>query len=411
MARPNLKIEKQDGGLGRRDPNADMVTGIIMNAVATPDLILGEISTLNSIRDAELLGLNDAYDTDNEVLVYHRLNRMFIQNPSIIVHFMPVAQAVTLGDMADKDQNYLAKLIRSKTDIVQIALARNPEEAYVVTVANGLSDEVLPAVLLAQELVNAQFDKGRYFEVFIEGRNFTGTTGALVDLKALEVKAPDVSVVILADYDISQKRAAYFGYAAVEEFAALVSKAAVSQNAGELIETFNLTNRNEKVFLNAGLSSGKRIEEYADGDLDLLNEKGFIFATEVSGIAGFFIVDTSTCTDDTSDYKFVENNRTIKKAIKLARTALLPRVKGRLYVDPDTGEIAPEDRKELEGLTIASLDRMLSDRDISGRVQAYIDPGQNVLATSKLEVQLSFIPVAIGREITLKIGFNNPIKN
>lgn len=45
MARPNLKIEKQDGGLGRRDPNADMVTGIVMNAVGSADLTLNEIYT------------------------------------------------------------------------------------------------------------------------------------------------------------------------------------------------------------------------------------------------------------------------------------------------------------------------------------------------------------------------------
>lgn len=84
-----------------------------------------------------------------------------------------------------------------------------------------------------------------------------------------------------------------------------------------MIDTFNLTNRNEKVFLNAGLSSGKKIEEYSDSDLDLLDDKGFIFATSVAGIAGFFIVDTPTCTDNASDYKFVENNRTIKKRSSL----------------------------------------------------------------------------------------------
>jgi len=41
----------------------------------------------------------------------------------------------------------------------------------------------------------------------------------------------------------------------------------------------------------------------------------------------------------------------------------------------------------------------------------FVDPNQNVLTTSKLDVKLTFVPVAIGREITLKIGFNNPFKN
>ncbi|MEO2080609.1 MAG: DUF2586 family protein [Leeuwenhoekiella sp.] len=412
MARPKLRVEKLNGGLGRRAPNADMVTGVVMNAVATADMTLGEIYTLNSVDDIKALGLDEAYDTENTVLVYHRLERLFIHNPSIIVHFMPVAQAVTLQEMADVDQNYLAKLIRSKSGaIVQAFIARNPDGAYVPTIEDGLNDEVVAATQKAQLLVDANFEKGRFFEVFVEGLNFTGTAAAALDLKALVPKCPNVSIVIMADNDVSKRNAAYAGYAAVEDFAALVSKAAVSQNAGEQIEDFSLTNADRKTFINAGLSSGLHIDDYTDSDLDVLNGKGYVFATAVSGIAGYYIVDTNTCTDDESDYKFVENNRTINKAIKLARTKLLPRIKGRLYVDPVTGQLAPEDRKDLEAATEEALDPMLADRDISGGVDAYIAPDQDVLATSRLDIELTFIPVAIGREIKLKIGFDNPLNN
>ena len=79
------------------------------------------------------------------------------------------------------------------------------------------------------------------------------------------------------------------------------------------------------------------MSDYSETDLDTLDEKGYIFYTSVSGVAGIFANDTHTCSPITSDYAYVENNRTIKKAIKLAKSELAPRVKGRLYVDENTG--------------------------------------------------------------------------
>jgi hypothetical protein len=71
--------------------------------------------------------------------------------------------------------------------------------------------------------------------------------------------------------------------------------------------------------------------------------------------------------------------------------------------------MAVETVKDLETITKVSLDPMVASGDISGGVDAYINPEQNVLATSEFEVLLTFIPVAIGRRITLKVGFRNPL--
>lgn len=413
MATPNLTIIKTDGNLGRQATTNDMVTGVVMNAVATADLELGVIYPITSLRAAEELGLSDQYDTDNGVLVYHRIKRLFVHNPSVRVYFLPVAQNVTLTQMATKENEYLAKLLRARNgEIVQAFIARNPDAEYVPTIENGLNSEVLPATYAAQDLATYEFEKGRPIDIFVEGRNFTGTAAAIQDLTDLVTDCPDVSVVVMADNDVSTANAAYAKYAAVEDYAALVSKAAVSQNPGELIEDFNLTKPDRGVFVNPGLSSGSHINTYSDADLEILNDKGYVLATN-QGVPGCHIVDSNTATDETSDYSKLESNRTIKKAIKLIRAKLLPRVKGRIYVDPNTGRIAPADIKELEAVAESAMDPMVSDRDVSGRdgVDAYINPDQNILATSKLEVEFTFVPVAIGRQITLRIGFNNPLNN
>lgn len=414
--RPKLIVQKLNGGLGRRNPSADMVTGSVMNAVATSEMVLGNIYTLKNIQEVETLGITKDYDQTHKVLVYERLRRFFIHNPSITVHFMPVAQGVTLTHMVDKDNNYLARLLREKAgEIVQVSVALNPKEDYIPVIETGLDKDSIDAIYKAQALSNVEWTKDRYTEIYIEGRSFSGTSEAALNLRTLLSECPDISVVIGADFEVSGRGDLYKGYAAVEDFAAMVSKAAVSQNAGEQVNDFNMTHVDENIFIVPGLSSGIRLGNYSDTDLDTLDSKGYIFFAPVFGLggvsstSGIFINDTHTCDKITSDYAYTENNRTIKKAIKLAKTALTPKVKGRLYVDENTGFMAVETVKDLETTTKVSLDPMVAAGDISGGVDAYINPEQNVLASSEFEVYLTFIPVAIGRKITLKVGFRNPL--
>lgn len=414
--RPRLIVQKLNGGLGRRNPSADMVTGSVMNAIATTEMVLGNIYTLKSIQEVESLGITAEYDTDKKLLVYERLRRFFIHNPSITVHFMPVAQEVTLTQMVDKDNNYLAKLLREKAgEIVQASVSLNPASDYMPTIEAGLDKDSIDAIYKAQALADSQWIKDRYCEIYIEGRSFSGTSAAALNLRMLVSECPDISVVIGADYGVSSRDDIYKGYAAVEDYTAMVSKADVSQNAGEQIGDFNLTNVDAKTFIIPGLSSGNKLSDYSDIDLDNLDEKGYIYFAPIvnlggiSSTAGIYIGDTHTCAKITSDFAYGENNRTIKKAIKLAKAALTPKVKGRLYVDENTGFMAPETVKDLETITKVSLDPMVANGDISGGVDAYINPEQNVLATSEFIVLLTFIPVAIGRRITLKVGFRNPL--
>lgn len=412
MSRPGLNVSRLNGQLGRRATTNDMTTAVVMNAIATDDMVLGEIYTFISIEDAEALGVTPAYDDTNELLVWHRLNRLFKRNPSITVYFMPVAQTVTLAQMADKENNYLAKVLRDKKDAVLAMIALNPETDYAPTIVTGLDEDSIAAMYKLQELYEFEASRFRYPNFYLEGRAFSGTASAALNLRTLENECADVAMVIMADNDTSNLKAVYNKYAAVEDYVGLISKAAVSQNAGEIIPIFNLTDANEGFFLNAGLSSGTHINDFSEVALDLLNEKGYVFATydTEAEIPGYYIVDTNTCSKIDSDYAYDENSRTIKKAIRLARKKLAPRVKSRLYVDENTGKLSPETVKDLEVVGREALRPMLTSKDISGGIDSYVDPAQNLLTSSELEYILTFIPVAIGRKINLKIGFKNPLK-
>ncbi|MDN3621344.1 DUF2586 family protein [Polaribacter undariae] len=404
-----LIITKSNGNLGRTASNTDMVSAIVMNGLATDDLELDAIYELRSLDDAAALGLDADYDLVNEVLVFHHLERAFLRNPSIILHLMLVAQTVTLTEMVDKDNEYLAKVLREKNGtIVQWAVALNPVTSYEATLLTGLDADVVSAIPKAQELTAFEESKHRFSDGFIEGRSFNGTATNALDTRTLD--SDGVTVVIVADTAISKAKEIYNGYAAVGDVLGLCSLAAVSQNIGELADEFNLTDANNDAFITAGLSSNKAMSEYSDADIETLHDKGHVFAESTPGKAGFWLNDSSTCTAITSDYAYKENNRTIKKAIKLARVALLPRLKRRIPVDATTGFIAKTEAKDIETALISAVTIMQSDGDVSGGIDAYVNPEQNVLADSKFECELTFVPVAIGRSITLKIGFKNPFK-
>lgn len=415
MGIPNVTINKRNGALGRRNPNADGVCGLVTTGVAVVGagkLVLNTVYPLRSQRDATAIGVDEAYDSTNKVLVYHHIDRFFKRNPDGTLYLLVAAQTNKLSDLADLSKQFAKKILAQAQGLIKfIAISHNPATgASAPTLLNGLDSDVFLAVANAQALYTEEFSAFRYASFLIEGRSFNGTAAAAKDLRTLN--APNVSVTIAADASISNADTLYNGYAAVGDVLGLISKAAVSQNIGEFTASFNLNDTGRGLFTTAGLSSNQAISNYADADLNALNDKGYIFPTAIAGLDGFYLNDSHTASAlANNDYAYIENNRTIEKAIFLVRQSLLPKVKSRVRVDPDTGNLQDEDRKALEATGKKALEGMEADGDLSGGIDCYVDPEQDVLSTSMINVEVSFIPVSIARQITVSIGFLNPFKS
>jgi hypothetical protein len=411
MGVPNVQIIKRNGALGRRNPNTDGVCALITTGVAVSGkLVLGTVYPLRSTRDAIALGITEAYDAANKVLVYHPIDRFFKRNPNGTLYIQVNAQTNTLEDLCDVSKEFAKKVLRDLKGIVKfVGVTHNPATGYTPTLTTGLDADVIAAIPKAQALYEDEFSKFRMASFLIEGRSFNGTAAAALDLRTLN--AANVSVTIAQDPDVAALETEYAGYAAVGDVLGLISKAAVSQNIGEYQPDFNLNNTGLNLFVTAALSSGSDINSYADADLDTLDDKGYIFPIAVAGLDGFYLNDSHTASALlNNDYAYIENNRTIEKAVFLARQALLPRVKSRVQVDSATGQLAPEDVKTLETIGKRALAGMETDGDVSGGIDCYVDPEQDIIATSRIDVEVSFIPVSIARQITLSIGFVNPFK-
>jgi hypothetical protein len=157
-----------------------------------------------------------------------------------------------------------------------------------------------------------------------------------------------------------------------------------------------------------GFISGDLLKNVPAGDRDLINGNRYLFVRTYESDANCYYNDSHTLDVVTSDYAYIENVRTMDKATRGIRSNLLPWLNGPLYVDASSGQMRPDTVAFLEATAARALEDMEKAGELSGyRVE--IDPEQNVLATSLVEVVIRNVPVGVMRKVLVKIGFATAI--
>jgi hypothetical protein len=239
---------------------------------------------------------------------------------------------------------------------------------------------------------------------------YAGDTTAIADIATLEdlraLSNKNVSVVIGEDGGNDGKALAASEGQSITCLGAVlgvVSLQQVHQNIG-WVQEFNIVDGDE--FDEPGLSLNSTtvlVKDQTETALDSLNDKGYIFITKHVGIDGTYFNDSPTAVPVTSDYAYIENNRTIDKAVRGVRTNMLPNLQGPLYVNDD-GTLTEDVISRYKN----DASRALESMEREGEVSAYeiiINPEQNVLTTSKVVVTVKIVPVGVAREIVVNIGF------
>lgn len=403
-----IVINLGQGGLGRKAETNEMISGLVMgSAVAASGLAIGVTSPkLQSLKDAEGLGLTAAMDSADDVLIHHHIKEFFRMNPDGSLYVRLVTQGTSLEDMCDKANTNVRSLIEdAQGDVFQVGVVLNPTAVYTPTLSGGLDQDVQAAITKAQALSDEQRGLKRPVVILIEGRSFNGTVASADDLRALE--CPDVLVTVAADNDISGSDTIFNGYAAVGTSLGAISKARVSENIG-WTANFNIEDKLTASMINVGLSNNALASTLSEADIENLTEKGFIVARNYPGQTGAYFNDFPSCDLASSDYAFGENRRTINKAIILAYNALFPRINAPILIDPTTGKMDPSTGKAIEAEVKAELGVLVQESDASG-VDANVDLDQDVQATGKVVVKIVIVAIATGRELQIELGFAKSI--
>jgi len=395
----DIVIDKTNGGLARKNPSGDMISGLLTQGVAVvAGLQLDIVYRLKSVKDATLLGINEAYDETNKILVFEHINEFFRVNPDGDLHVLVVDKTVEISTMVDPlNAGYAKKLlIEAEGKIKQLGVS------FDVTLEDIGFVDLTIAIAKAQALVDSEYTLHRPVEVILEGSGFDQTTP--LDFRSLNSKG--VSVMVGQSLEVANREIEsvkyYQKYAAIGTALGAISKAAVNQNIA-WVEKFNLYGGS---LLSVGIS-GVAINSVSDSTLETMNDTGAIFFKTHIGRSGIYFNDSHTCIAITDDYAYIENNRTIHKAVRAIRSILLPRLNSPVLVDSDTGKLSPEVIKSYENDGRRALESMLKNDEISA-LDVFVDPDQNILSTSDLKVQFSLVPTGTARQISVTIGFTNP---
>lgn len=402
---PNVIVTRGAGNLGAVAPRED---GIALLLITAPAGYTVTGSKFTSLVEAEAAGFTETQDNTLNCLVWEHIKDFYKYAPGTTLHVILYADTVTLTNIftpANTANNTLiAKLQSEGGKIRLVACALNPTTESAPTA--GLSADALAAIPLAQTFADLEFTNFRPIDIMLEGRYFlgaaVGVSTAATDLRGT-LTAPSVSVMVSRDEVrktelVANGNSGATNYAEIGSLLGMVASIDVASNIGEVAFRKLLVTKGE-------LSNGSEFASKANEDSAYA--KGYIFYRQYTGKDGFFFVDDLTCAPDTNAYSSISRSRTINKSCRLARTAYLDFLLGKVQID-ENGKLAPVVVKTYENAMQSLIERtMITAGEISSAT-VYVNPDQDVLATGRIDVLVSIVPVGYAKEIRVTVQFENP---
>lgn len=382
----DIVFQKQQGDLSRPLAGEDHFSGLIFYCATKPTgWATQSVCQVTSINNAVSLGI--AQNSANFGVMYYQIGEFFRINPGATLYvgiFSPPVSPAVYDYMEIKTlQQFTLGKVRQVGVFLTDAFATG-----IVTLMQAVSDALDAIHMPIEILMTADF------------HSVTDLT-TLTSLRLLT--AAKVSVILGQD---GANAGAALATSTSKSVACLgaalgaVSLAKVNECIG-WVEKFNMA----LVELDTpAMANGQLISALDPNLLNTLNTQGYIFLRKHVGISGSYFNDSHTAIVITSDYAYIEANRTMDKAIRGVRTYVLPQLNGPVKVDASSGKLDHNTVKYIEDLANEPLIQMTRDGELSGFL-AYIDPDQDVLSTSQLEIQITNVPLGVSRNIIIKIGF------
>lgn len=390
MALSNVTIKLENGGLGRTAASDDGVAGLILTGKAvTGKLDLNKVYQIASTRDLKTLGIT----VEDNALVYKDISAFYEQaGDGAELYVLVVSEATTLTQICSIDADSpVRKLIdHARGRVRLVGINRLPSAEYEASTEDtGIDADVVTAIAAMQAVAENYAAQINPFRAFVPGLLWDGTTDKL--FKPREGSYNRVGVVLAADAVIATTASAAIGQ--------------VLGRAAKIPVNYSLARVKTGAIAATGyLANGKKPEAVA-GLHDALNDAGYIFYRTFVGRNGYYLNDDCMSAPLADDYSNLNLGRTIDKAMLLAYAAYITEIQDSVEVD-DKGQLPAYLCTYYEGAIENAVAANMQSQVSS--FSAYINPQQNILATSRMEVSCKIVPQGILREIVVLLGFGNP---
>jgi hypothetical protein len=392
----NLTITRTNGNIVRPLAGEDHISGLVFYSAALP--VAGEgvsgftdterIRPVSSIETAEKYGITaDAAAWETRVLHY-TLASIFNMNTGVSLYvgiFQPAAGENAFSEIK-QIQNFAGGRLRQ------------------VGVWNG-------AVEMTETIANSLQSVAATLEARNKPLSILYAT-KVADVTSLGSYAKagrkNVSVVIAQDGEGTA--------AALYKDAANTAKASVSA-LGDLLGAVSRAKVHQSIAWVEQFPTNIALPAFGDGtryrDLDAavieeLDTARYIFCVSYDGVAGAYFNDNHTLDSPTSDYAYINDVRTMDKAVRGVRSYLLPKLGRPMKVDAATGKL---ERTMVEHL-ITTGNKPLEEMEKAGELSGYkfdIDPDQDILSTSRVRGVIKNVAVGVMRALDLEIGYASSI--
>ena len=381
-----VTINVGEGGLGRRAPNEDKISGIIFyNDTPPSGWTANSVKLVYTLEEAETLGLiSTLVGSEHE---HYQVSEYFRINPEgelYIGYYDVPAGAYDFAELP----------------LMQVFAAGKIRQCAIY--ANALAFLAAQVTLIQTQVDLVDATGGRISVLY--GADMTGFTDptTLPDLRG--DTAAKVSVVAGEDggaVGAALAVSAGFSIPALGACLGAVSLSGVEESVGNP-RKYNVSNGTELEV--PALANGDLISALSASILGAIKDDGYtILRKYTPQLSGSYFERMPTAVVATSDFAWIEYNRVIDKAIRLVESALTPELNATLLLNDD-GTLTDDTIGYFEDLCNTALEGMQADREISGK-QVLIDPAKDVLATSTLEVTIKILPLGVAEFITVNIGF------
>lgn len=393
---PRVKIYYENGSIGATTPMDDGTCGLIASGVAVSGKFeLQRAYLITKLSDLQALGITDDA-SDPNANIYIAVKEFYYEAPDgTKLWLMGVTNTVTYNDMLDKTKSYATNLIQEANGTINFLFTSKVfPNGYTPTMLNGLDSTVASAMINAQQLAEWATDS-LYAPLFVilEGLYYSGTPTDLANLS--EHNYNRVGVVIGSTQAGSVGSST--GLLAGRLAAIPVQRSITRVKSGPI--------KAEKLYI------GNSLAEL--GNPDLINDAGYICPRTFVGMAGYYWANDHLATADTDDYKLIQRRRVIDKAYRIAYKTLSKELGDEIPVT-NQGYIPAPIVKSIQNRVETAIENQMTaygnlgvdpDDPKDTGVTCYIDHTQNVLATSRLIVQLRVKPFGYPKYIDVYLGF------
>ena len=391
---PKVKITFENGTLGGVSPSEDGVVGLVAHAAAVgTTFVLGTPYLITKLDGLTALGITSE-STGVNAGVYKTVKEFYAEAPEgTKLWLMGVAASTTVPNLTDKTNNHIKPLLEAARGAINILMVK-VSPGGTPTMQGSIDGDTLTAVANLQALAD-DWTETHYapFLSVVEAMSYNGVASGLPDLG----ERSDNRVAVVLGDTVSGSAGAAVGLVAGRLAANPVQRSLARVRSGAIAS--------QEMYI------GTVAAEL--GDPEVAHDLGYIVPRTFVGKSGYYWSDDKLATTASDDYATIARRRTIDKAYRIAYKTLVDEIADEVPVDAE-GKLAAYHCKGVEtAVESAIVNQMTSEGNLGNDpddasdlgVQCYIDPEQNILATSRLEVSLGVKPYGYSKYINVKLGF------